>query len=75
VESTSAYWIAPYEPLESCGFEVLQVNARHVKNVSGRKSDVFELSVVRVLPRTIAKRVIATEPLGCIVSERNEKLK
>jgi len=36
------YWIALYELLESRGFEVLLVNARHVKNVSGRKSDVLD---------------------------------
>lgn len=38
----SVYWIALYELLESRGFTVLLVNARHVKNVSGRKSDVLD---------------------------------
>lgn len=42
MESTGVYWIAPYEALESRGFEVLLVNARHVRNVSGRKSDVLD---------------------------------
>ena len=42
MESTGVYWIALYELLEERGFEVLLVNARHVKNVSGRKSDVLE---------------------------------
>jgi transposase len=42
MESTGVYWIALYELLESRGFEVLLVNARHVKNVSGRKSDVLD---------------------------------
>ena len=37
-----SYWIALYELLESRGFTVLLVNARHVKNVSGRKSDVLD---------------------------------
>lgn len=40
MESTGVYWIPLYELLESRGFTVLLVNARHVKNVSGRKSDV-----------------------------------
>ena len=31
-----------FELLESRGFTVLLVNARHVKNVSGRKSDVLD---------------------------------
>ena len=42
MESTGVYWIALFELLESRGFTVLLVNARHVKNVSGRKSDVLE---------------------------------
>ncbi len=42
MESTGVYWIALYELLQRRGFEVLLVNARHVKNVSGRKSDVLD---------------------------------
>jgi transposase len=42
MESTGVYWIPLYELLESKGFTVHLVNARHVKNVSGRKSDVLD---------------------------------
>ena len=42
MESTGVYWIALFELLQSRGFTVLLVNARHVKNVSGRKSDVLD---------------------------------
>jgi len=42
MESTGVYWIPMFELLESRGFTVLLVNARHVKNVSGRKSDVLD---------------------------------
>ena len=42
MESTGVYWIPLYELLESRGFTVLLVNARHVKNVSRRKSDVLD---------------------------------
>lgn len=42
MESTGVYWIPLYELLESRGFVVYLVNARHVKNVSGRKSDVLD---------------------------------
>ena len=42
MESTGVYWIPLFELLESRGFKVLLVNARHVKNVSGRKSDVLD---------------------------------
>jgi transposase len=40
MESTGVYWIPVYEILEERGFEVLLVNARDVKNVPGRKTDV-----------------------------------
>lgn len=42
MESTGVYWIPLYELLESRGFEVVLVDARHVKNVSGRKTDVLD---------------------------------
>ena len=42
MESTGVYWIPLFELLEKRGFTVLLVNARHVKNVSGRKSDVLD---------------------------------
>jgi len=40
MESTGVYWIPAFEILEERGLVVLLVNARHVKNVPGRKSDV-----------------------------------
>lgn len=42
MESTGVYWIPIFELLEQRGFEVLLVDARKVKNVSGRKSDVLD---------------------------------
>src|SRR6266403_129419 len=42
MESTGVYWIPVFEILEQRGFEVKLVDARHVKNVSGRKSDVLD---------------------------------
>jgi transposase len=42
MESTGVYWIPLYELLESRGFEVLLTDARHVRNVSGRKTDVLD---------------------------------
>jgi transposase len=42
MESTGIYWIPVFELLESRGFDVKLVNARHVKNVPGRKSDVLD---------------------------------
>jgi transposase len=40
IESTGVYWIALYQILEDRGFDVCLVNARHLKNVPGHKSDV-----------------------------------
>lgn len=42
MESTGTYWIPLFEILESRGLEVKLVNARHVKNVPGRKTDVLD---------------------------------
>lgn len=40
MESTGVYWIPIFQILDSYDFEVFLVNARHVKNVPGRKTDV-----------------------------------
>jgi transposase len=42
MESTGVYWIPLFEILEASGFRVYLVNARHLKNVSGRKTDVMD---------------------------------
>ena len=42
MESTGVYWIPLYEMLDAAGFEVQLVNARHVRSVPGRKSDVLD---------------------------------
>jgi hypothetical protein len=42
MESTGIYWVQLFLILEQEGFEVYLVNARHIKNVSGRKSDVLD---------------------------------
>jgi transposase len=42
MESTSVYWIPIYEILEKRGFDLYLVNARQVKNVTGRKTDVLD---------------------------------
>ncbi len=42
MESTGVYWIPLFQVLEERGFEVRLVDARRVKNVSGRKTDVSD---------------------------------
>ena len=49
MEATGVYWIPIYELLEARGLEVLLVNARHLKNVPGRKSDVSDCEWIREL--------------------------
>jgi transposase len=39
MESTGVYWLALYLMLEEAGIEPYLVNAKHVKNVTGRKRD------------------------------------
>jgi transposase len=42
MESTGTYWVPVFEMLEQAGFEVNLVDAHHVKNIRGRKSDVID---------------------------------
>lgn len=49
MESTGVYWIPVYQILETKGLEVVLVNARHVKNVSGRKTDMLDCQWIRML--------------------------
>ncbi len=49
MESTGVYWIPVYEILEEKGFEVKLVDARQVKNVSGRKTDVLDCQWIQQL--------------------------
>lgn len=49
MESTGVYWIPLYQILETHGFEVFLVNAHHVKNVPGRKSDVSDCQWIQYL--------------------------
>jgi transposase len=49
MESTGVYWIPLYEILEERGFQVCLVNARHLKNVSGRKTDVLDCQWIQQL--------------------------
>ena len=49
MESTGVYWIPTYEILEARGFEVYLVNARYLKNVPGRKTDVLDCQWIQQL--------------------------
>jgi transposase len=49
MESTGVYWIPACQILEDKGIEVLLVNPRYAKNVSGRKTDALDCQWLRTL--------------------------
>ena len=49
MESTGIYWIPLYQILEASGLEVCLVNARHCKNLPGRKTDVSDCQWLQYL--------------------------
>jgi transposase len=49
MEATGVYWIALYELLETRGFDVNLINARHLKNVAAQKSDVLDCQWIQKL--------------------------
>lgn len=49
MESTGVYWIPVFQILETYGLDVVLVNARHVKNVPGRKTDVQDCQWLQYL--------------------------
>ena len=49
MESTGVFWIPLFQILEDHGFRVCLVNARHVKNVPGRKTDVSDCQWLQYL--------------------------
>ena len=49
IESTGVLWIPLYEHLADRKFEVYLVNARHIKNVPGKKTDVLDCQWIQQL--------------------------
>jgi transposase len=49
MESTGVYWIPLFQILEAAGIEVCLVNARHCKNLPGRKTDVADCQWLQYL--------------------------
>jgi len=49
MEATGVYWIPLFEILEGRGLRVYLVNARHLKNVSGRKTDILDCQWIQQL--------------------------
>jgi transposase len=55
MESTGVYWKSPHSALEAVGIAAWVVNARHVKAVPGRKTDVADAQV-HIQPPGIRKQ-------------------
>ena len=58
MESTGIYWQPIYEILESCfsgEIRLLVVNARHMKNVPGRKTDMRDSEWIATLLRAAVR--------------------
>ncbi|MEI8378362.1 MAG: IS110 family transposase [bacterium] len=49
MESTGFYWKQIFVLLQDYGMEVILVNARHIKNVKGRKTDVVDSRWIQLL--------------------------
>jgi len=49
MESTGVYWLPLFQILEAAGIEVCLVNARHCKNLPGRKTDVQDCQWLQYL--------------------------
>ncbi len=54
MESTGIYWIPAFDLLEGRGFKVYLINARNMKGVPGRKSDVRDCQWIQKLHRCAA---------------------
>jgi transposase len=49
VEATGIYWLALAQKIEAAGIELVLVNARHAKNVPGRKTDIKDCQWIQRL--------------------------
>ena len=51
MESTGIYWKSPYAALEQYALNIAVVNARHVKQVPGKKTDINDAQWLAILAR------------------------
>lgn len=56
MESTGVYWESPFAALEAAGIVAWVVNARHVKAVPGRKTDMADAQWLATLARAGLRR-------------------
>jgi transposase len=78
MESTGIYWKSPYAALEKTGLRTLVVNAKHVKNAPGRKTDVGDAQWLATLARAGLLRNSFIPPANLrelrLISRQRQKL-
>jgi transposase len=78
MESTGVYWKSPYAALEAVGIVAWVVNARHVKAVPGRKTDMADAQWLATLARAGLLRGSFVPPVQMrelrLVSRQRQKL-
>jgi transposase len=78
MESTGIYWKSPYAALEAAGIRAQVVNARHVKNVPGRKTDIGDAQWLATLARAGLLRASFVPPMALrelrLISRQRQKL-
>jgi transposase len=78
MESTGIYWKSPYAALESVGIRATVVNARHAKQVPGRKTDVGDAQWLATLARAGLLRGSFVPPAKLrelrVISRQRQKL-
>src|SRR6266436_9173396 len=70
MEATGVYWIPLYQLLSDAGIKVCLVNARHVKNVPGRKSDVRDCQWLQYL-LSVGLLCGSFRPAQCVCAARS----
>jgi transposase len=70
MEATGVYWIALYQLLEEAKLQVCLVNARHVKNVPGRKSDVRDCQWLQY-PHSVGLLLGSFRPAQAVCATRS----
>lgn len=78
MESTGVYWKSPFAALEAVGIVAWVVNARHVKAVPGRKTDMADVQWLATLARAGLLRGSFVPPVQMrklrLVSRQRQKL-
>jgi transposase len=78
MESTGVYWKSPYAALETLGVQAKVVNARHVKQVPGRKTDIGDAQWLAMLARAGLLRASFVPPANLrelrLIARQRQKL-